>query len=307
MKINPDYTEDAVSLAIAMHLTLMHFPRLRFSIEPISRKKERWLAADAKLLSKAKGFLPFYMQFKRPFGHTEPSKARIVKQRKAMSPALATMPVTLYFELLDKQKKQKDYQHNVLFRLRSRLISRKLGDATYVCPLFLNRQAYVFNSHISGLWRWARYWPARPYDLERVVINESSGKVSFDRVPVLSEHVSIPPHKLVTSANHSYSFSEHGDQLCFHSPLSLPEGSQSFSGWLDNLAEQARTADRYVSIQDAGNTLQELLSPTEEDPEFTFNFEVNSNESGIQAWFDFGAHLSETYGIEQYAFILHES
>jgi hypothetical protein len=67
LRLDADYTEDVVGFALESFLTLLSFPRHRFSIEPFSRAKERWLGADARLFShRITGFRPFYMQFKRP-------------------------------------------------------------------------------------------------------------------------------------------------------------------------------------------------------------------------------------------------
>ncbi|GAB3750282.1 hypothetical protein [Lysobacter olei] len=135
MEEKPNYIEDAVSIAIGSQLALLSFPFFKYSVVPISRARERWLGADAKLLG-GKRFLPFYMQFKRPFAHTVPSRAKIIKDRNKLSPKLSTAPRTLYFSLQDKLKHHKDFQHNVLFRLRQKLLARGRGDAAYVCPLF---------------------------------------------------------------------------------------------------------------------------------------------------------------------------
>ncbi|XSG86569.1 MAG: hypothetical protein ACPW60_07565 [Methylohalobius sp. ZOD2] len=303
MKLNPDYTEDAVSLIMASHLSVTHFPKLRFSIEPISRKRERWLGADARLLSKAKGFLPFYMQFKRPFGHSEPSRAKVVQERKKLKPPLETSPTTLYFGLQDKRQEHRDYQHNVLFRLRERLRRRQIGDAAYVCPLFLERQAYVFAAHASGVLNWLRRWPSYPYKVKWILINEPHHLAdAFNDIPVFSEHVSIPPHALVSSAKHSYSFTEEGTELCFHSPLSLPEGAEPFARWLGGLANLAVTGEVLVNEENSQGILSDLMSASGDYDGLT----PEDQEGGFSGWFAFGAHLRERYSIEQYAFVLHD-
>jgi len=103
MRIDPDFSEDTVSIAIATYLAVLSFPQLRFSIEPFSWKKERFLGADARLLDHVKGIYPFYMQFKRPFAYSDTSRAKIITHRKALKPPLSTGPRTLFFELRKKQ------------------------------------------------------------------------------------------------------------------------------------------------------------------------------------------------------------
>ena len=60
-RIDPDFTEEVVGMALDAFLATMCFPRQRFSIEPLSRSVERWLGADAVLTSGIRGFRPFYM------------------------------------------------------------------------------------------------------------------------------------------------------------------------------------------------------------------------------------------------------
>ena len=64
LRIDANYVEDVVAIEIASFLAKVSFPQLRFSIEPMSRARERWLGADARLTDSMRGFLPFYMQFK---------------------------------------------------------------------------------------------------------------------------------------------------------------------------------------------------------------------------------------------------
>lgn len=225
-RIDADYTEDVVGFALEAFLAVLTFPRQRFSIEPFSRSKERWLGADARLHSGIKGFRPFYMQFKRPSAYPDFSAARIVKDRKKLK--LSVTPRSLYFSLREKQKTHQEFQHNILFRLREKLQGRGVGDAAYVCPLFLDRSAYREMLHLSGLAQHHRHWPFDPWDLEDILLNHSHGTAGFNRIPVIPQHITIPPHATVTSAKHSYSFSEQGRDLCFHSPEAFPGWSREF-------------------------------------------------------------------------------
>ncbi|MCQ9186284.1 hypothetical protein KMT30_46085 [Streptomyces sp. IBSBF 2953] len=303
MKEKPNYIEDAVSIAIGSQLSLLSFPFLRYSIVPISRGRERWLGADAKLIS-GKRFLPFYMQFKRPFAHTVPSRAQIIKDRNKLSPKLSTAPRTLFFSLQDKLKHHKDFQHNVLYRLRKKLRAQNRGDAAYVCPLFLDRQTYFLHSHMAGILRWAQHWPSRPYDRQDLDITNASGSTfSLPDIPILSQHISIPPHELVTTAAHKYSFTESGDEVCFHSPKHLPEGSFLFHQWLGGLISSASSEDRLTAFGDSRRDLEELVSVAL--GENLQEFKLPKDPS--LAWFAWGEHLNRQYAIEQYAVVAHES
>lgn len=199
LRLDADFTEDTVGFAIESFLTLLSFPRLRFSIEPFSRGRERWLGADARLNGHLRGFKPFYMQFKRPSAYPDTSTAVVIKDRSALK--LPVSPRTLYFGLREKQKSHNDFQHNILYRLRKRLIARGLGDATYVCPLFLDRSAYRFHVHLAGLRLWSQFWRYEPWELKDILISSASGSINFNQISVLREHVSIPPHALVPNAS----------------------------------------------------------------------------------------------------------
>ncbi|MEQ9879496.1 hypothetical protein ABRP92_16040 [Pectobacterium aroidearum] len=300
MKEKPNYTEDAVSIAIASQLALLSFPFFKYSIVPISRGRERWLGADARLLAR-KRFLPFYMQFKRPFAHTVPSRANIIKDRNRLSPKLSTAPRTLYFPLQDKRKNHNDFQHNILYRLRKKLIARGIGDAAYVCPLFLDRKTYFFHSHIAGLFKWMRHWPSRPWDYQAVPVATLTGKtVMFPALPLLSEHISIPPHATVTTAAHKYSFTEQGSEICFHSPKHLPEGGFLFSHWLGNLISSIDNENALIHFSDSRGQLQQLVSETLGESGRVFELPIE----GIQAWFVWGDYLERNYAIEQYGIVV---
>ena len=233
LRLDADFTEDTVGFALESFLALLSFPRLAFSIEPFSRTRERWLGADARLSGHIASFKPFYMQFKRPSAYPDTSKAKIVVDRKSLS--LQVAPHSLYFGLREKQPTHWDYQHNILFRLRERLVKNNLGDAAYVCPLFQDRSAYRFHVHLAGLRGWLRFRRDSPWKLRDMLINGATGSVNFNAIPVLRAHISIPPHIRVVSAKHSYSFTESGTDLCFHSPTALPEGAVTFADFLNHV------------------------------------------------------------------------
>ncbi len=301
-RIDADYTEDIVGFALESFLTLLSFPRHRFSIEPFSRAKERWLGADARLYSDIRGFRPFYMQFKRPFAYPDYSTAGIIKDRKTLK--LQTSPHALYFPLRDKKDGHKDFQHNVLLRLRRRLHNKGLGDAAYVCPLFLDRSAYRFHLHWSGLWRWPRFWHPDPWDLEHVLLNNGGSTIRFDRVPVLAEHVTVPPHDAVTTSKHRYSFTESGTELCFHSPQALPEGAAPLATFLMRISDGFLGGGEKIRPDTANEELQALIVAAEgHQPEsIAPTFRVEEGDP-IGNWLAWGDYLRLAYEIDQYALV----
>jgi len=303
LRLDADFTEDTVGFALESFLSLLSFPRLKFSIEPFSRGRERWLGADARLNGHIAGFKPFYMQFKRPSAYPDTSTANVITDRKALQ--LPVAPRSLYFDLREKRPTHKDYQHNILYRLRRRLVKRKVGDAAYVCPLFLDRSAYRFHVHVAALRRWPRFWRYDPWEWEDILIRSSSGAVNYSAVPVLQEHVSIPPHDLVTSAKHSYSFTERGTDLCFHSPLSLPEGNRTLAYFLTGVVGNPQSDDGFIAPERAREILREIFSGAEdEDRGDLLPDELpNEAEDGIAGWLHWGDYLKTEHQIEQFALV----
>jgi len=304
LRLDANFTEDTVGFALESFLSLLSFPRLKYSIEPFSRGKERWLGADARINGHMAGFKPFYMQFKRPSAYPDFSTAKVITDRKALKLPISRR--TLYFDLRQKRPTHQDYQHNILYRLRQRLVKRNAGDAAYVCPLFLERSAYRFHVHLAGLSRWPRVWRLHPWDLEDILIHDLSGTVNYNAIPVLQEHVSIPPHDTVASAKHSYSFTERGTDLCFHSPLALPEGNRSLADFLTDVVGNGRANEGFIPPESAQGMLRSLFSGvTDEDRSGLLpdNFPM-SDEHGIESWLYWGDYLRNEYQIEQYAFVV---
>jgi len=303
LRLDADFTEDTVGFALESFLALLSFPSFKFSIEPFSRGRERWLGADARLNGRVKSFKPFYMQFKRPSAYPDISIAKVITDRKALG--LPVAPHILYFSLREKKSSHRDYQHNVLFRLRERLVRRQIGDAAYVCPLFLDRSVYRFHVHMAGLRRWPNFWRISPWEWEDIVIHSSGGSVNFNAIPVLQEHVSIPPHGQVKTAKHSYSFTEDGTDLCFHSPLALPEGVRTFAEFLTEVIGSPESDDGFISAEAAVGMLRELFSGGEGDDEGALlpaDFPLNV-EDGIASWMHWGDYLKTEHQIEQFALV----
>lgn len=304
-RIEANYTEDAVALAIQTILTIASFPFFRYSIELFSRSKERWLGADARLNSRIAGFKPFYLQFKRPSAFTENSNSKIAKDRRTKE--FDSNP-SLFFKLREKQKNHREFQHNILHNLRSR-VTRIGSDAVYVCPLFLDREAYQFNIRTSGMRQWLRFWTPHPFDFEDRFLDLNNGThIPFGRVPIINEHISIPPHGLVTNAKHSYSFNEHGHQVLFHSPEEVMDSSL-LGDHLKRLSKGSLKGEKLIKpenslkelkdlVQSEGNTNNKESLPI---PEGLFEI-----KDGLKAWAVWGNFLREEFNIWQFAIKVHD-
>ena len=293
-----DYTEDNVAVVIERFLTILAFPTERFSIEVISRSRERYLGADARLNGAIRGFRPFYMQFKRPSAYPDHSSSRIITARDKLG--VGSQPHALFFRLRDKKPSHNDLQHNILYRLRQRLLARQLGEAAYVCPLFLDHAAYRSAVHHTGFIRWFSFWRRDPWFYRNVMLNYDGSPVSFDRIPILAEHVTIPPHAVVTTASHHYSFNEQGRDLCFHEPAALGEdASTTLAKFLAREVERFRGEDGKVSIDESDGLLKELIAEV-------YGERARLDDLGdtpIGRWYGFGARLRRDFNIVQYAFV----
>ncbi|BCX42188.1 hypothetical protein I5U29_05855 [Stenotrophomonas maltophilia] len=306
-----NYTEELVMALVTTQLTIMSFPIFNVQIVPFSSNFENLFGADAKIPGSAK-IAPFYMQFKRP-NRSKPG-GDISSDRAALG--LHCTTGSLNFGLREKAKRKGSakvpvhkLQHNVLYRMRARLLKRGIGDAAYVCSLFLSSKEYVAHTHLHGLLGWPFYWFNGPYSNRAVVIH-GTATPSFSAIPWLEGHVSIPPHDTVASASHSYSFDPTGGEVCFHSPRLLDGERRTLPAWIANLAESIQF-DRAPAIGRSDELLAELrdivglrAEPSgdrdreglEEQPERDLDY--------IAEWMAFGDQLEEHFGISQFAFIL---
>lgn len=291
-----DYLEEEIPVTLQSFLDRIRFPEPGLAIRKFGIARERDTGADAQIGEGIEGIRPFYMQFKRPCsweGFAE--DAVIISDRMARN--LDVNPRTLFFELRRKAKTHSDFQHNMLFKLRQSLMVSGTGDAAYVCPLFMEFSKYRTHMHnelrnivlINGI----------PWTSQHVWIRDSiTSRVDFNSVPVLTRHVSIPPHALIDTHEHSYSFRPDGQQLCFHSPEELPENSYLLSDWLNGLFD---LDSPWLDRENSDNAINELISSLRlSENELRA---LRSGENWIDRWLRFGGFLSRNYSIHQFAFI----
>lgn len=289
--MNANFTEETVSVVLQMFLSVAFFPWLPPAITLFSANRERILGVDGRIGSRMASFRPFYMQFKRPSLYSSRGTSEVMQYRN--SNGFLIEPSVLYFRLRARRQNQHDSQHNILVRLGDRLRNRGLGDAAYVCPLFMDQQEYMMHIQVSALLfrRWLGPEPWFPDDVE---VNDAQTLSSyFLNVPVFPAHVSIPAHRRVQDQNHSYSFTNRGEGILFHSPERVEDGDL-LSQWLSKLAKQAKEKDVVVDRKNSALLLKELSAD--------IGFKLQTSD-WISSWLSFGSFLSEQYGIHQYAFI----
>lgn len=241
------------------------------------------------------GFRPFYLQFKRPSAYTFMSSSKIIKERKSLG--LAMSERILFFGLREKRKQQMDYQHNILLKLRQRLKKRNIGDATYVCPLFLESSNYRRSIQLAAL-NGCNLLRLRPWKFEDILIYDKSCAPFLDhKVPILSEHICIPPHLRVTNPKHNYSFTEDGMDICFHSPKPLKDKTERLNKWIFKMIMQK---EHPVTRDNAMEELKHLLKGDEKQP-LSYPHNLFESDSGILSWLQWGDYLKEEYSIDQFA------
>jgi hypothetical protein len=290
----PDFTEDIVGLMIQSMLTITRFPRAPFALVPLSKKDEVIYGADSYIDS----ISPLYIQFKRSFGYPDYSTSKIIKDRKKLKASYS--PQTLFFELRNKQPNHKDYQHNVLFELKTKLDASGKGKAFYTAPLFLNRTAYLLAVHMSSIisWRHWNWFMHEPFYEQTQNILTSTGSIRFQNIPILKEHIVIPPHTRVITHKHKYSYLENGKEICFHEPIKL-----------DNEQTLGQTIYYFLRFQDGQPTtkmtnLLESISLLDnlQNELFGENQDMR-NQSIINRWIDFGERLRNDFDIYQFMLI----
>ncbi len=293
--IIPDFTEDLVAFMVQMMLTITRFPRVPFAMVPLSKKSERIYGADVKIESIA----PLYIQFKRSLAYPDFSTAKFLSDRKGLN--LNNSPRVLYFELRKKDKKHKDFQHNILLDLRNKLKQKGVGDAVYCAPLFLNRSTYMLSVHINSMLHW-RPWNFShcfPFPKKEFNLITKNGNINFQNCPVLKNHITIPPFMSVDTYKHRYSFLESGNETCFHSP-SIIENTNK----LDHFISEFIRFDNGVPNTKMLNIEESIFFLNELNREY-FSEEVidEKQESILDDWLEFGDKLKERYDIEQYMLI----
>jgi hypothetical protein len=292
--IIPDFTEEIVGFMIQSMLTITRFPRVPFALVPLSKKDEVIYGADSYIDS----ISPLYIQFKRSFAYPDYSTSKIIKDRKNLKASCS--PRTLFFELRDKQPKHKDYQHNVLFDLKTKLDASGKGKAFYTAPLFLNRTAYLLAVHMSSIlswrpWHWLMHEPF--YEQTRNILTPT-GSIRFQNIPILNEHIVIPPHTRVTTHKHKYSYLESGKEICFHKPTKLNNEQTLGQTIYDFLKfREGQPTTEMTNLLESSSLLDDLQSEL-----FGQNHNM-INQSLINRWIDFGERLRTDFDIFQFMLI----
>lgn len=191
-------------------------------ITPIwSRKRFRLISVDEQLTGADKlfnRFVPIYLQFKVSQGLNPNATivqralnkplANIITYRK--NNALSGNPI-LYFPLRRQAKTAIDLQHNILFKLNDPPLQYSL----YIAPLTLEIAEY--DKLLDAGW-FMRFFPLNPFSQREFEIHDTGlrSNLILGLNPFLKHHVSIPPHTLVNTHNHHYSYSMSAGDVAWH-------------------------------------------------------------------------------------------
>jgi len=211
-KIDSQLSENQIESDVASYLGyITPFWTKRFRLISID---EQHTGAD-KLFNR---FLPIYLQFKVSHGLNPNSTiilkfqnrplANIISYRATNN--LSANPI-LYFQLRKKAKTAIDFQHNILRQLNT----PPFQFALYVAPLTLRISEYEKLLNVN----WFRkIYPLDPFYYKEIEIHDPSihRNIILGMNPFLRHHISIPPHMVVTTHNHHYSYSKSGGDLAWH-------------------------------------------------------------------------------------------
>ncbi len=288
LQIRPDFTEELVGFMIQSMLTIIRFPRAPFALIPMSKKHERIYGADARI----EALCPLYIQFKRSFAYPKYSTAGFIKDRKRLN--TNCHPIALYFDLRVKRPSHKDFQHNVLFDLKTELDKTGKGKAFYTAPLFLNRTAYLLAVHMSSILNWRPWhWTWKdPFINDHRDIITQTGTIRFQNIPILREHIVIPPHIKVNTHKHRYSYLESGREICFHDPTILEDESNLGQVIYDFIrSRDGKPTTEMYNLEESLDLLSMLSSLIGTGfPDGPI----------IERWLNFGDALSREYEIYQF-------
>jgi len=210
-KIKSELSEAQIEADVASYLGY---------ITPFWSKRFRLISIDEQTTGSDKlfnRFVPIYLQFKvseglKPldFGFNLLRKSGLQKIRAFRRKNDINSDPTLYFKLRDQAPTARDFQHNILKSFHQ----PPYQYAMYVAPLTLSLDEYNKSLEVSFIDRFLTFNPFffRNQDIEMAAMKQSLGINPF-----LRGHISIPPHEIVDTSNHYYSFSRSGGDLAWHS------------------------------------------------------------------------------------------
>lgn len=254
--------------------------------------------------------IPFFFQFKRPIGLKSTSSCPLPAYPRKGESALQDIrrfrnsnnlkdaPHSLAFELRRLARNAQVLQHNLLHQLHVQ------GHwAVYVCPTHLSLVDYT-NDFSTGIQACPQHRPftfkyRRPSEAAQNSLLTAS--YFAEACPFLKSHISINPHKIVSTHEHHYSFSTIGDDLAFHSPEVVTQKPRRLDEYISTVFKL--TADGISSQITVANFAQKLQR--ENQYIFSKHGLPEVNEGREARWLMKSARvLKHYYGIRQMIFAI---
>ena len=151
-------------------------------------------------------------------------------------------------------------------------------------------------------WRPWNCFMLNPFHESSQTIITSKVSIRFQDIPILKNHIVIPPHALVKTHKHRYSYLENGSNICFHEPTKLASNKSL-----------GQTLDEYLNLKDGHPTtkmmnFQDSLTLLNKLQKQLFGEIMLDQESNmIERWLNFGEKLRTIYDIYQYTLLKFKS
>ncbi|MBZ4191709.1 hypothetical protein [Niabella beijingensis] len=260
-------------------------------ITPFWSKRFRLISVDEQTTGADKlfnRFIPIYLQFKVSHGLNPISPIALQFQKKPLANIinyrknnnLSGNPI-LYFQLRKQAKTAQDLQHNILFQLNKPPQQYSL----YVAPLTLEIAEYEKLLDADWLMKFYRFNPFFDRDFE---LHDTSSQrdILLGSNPFLRHHISIPPHTLVNTHDHHYSYSKSGGDVAWHGGEILSDDFR-FSNQLLKILNTSYNRDFSFSQRQ----FIEFIN------DFDDYRNVNNNEDDIFQILRFSNYLKTTHNI----------
>jgi hypothetical protein len=123
----------------------------------------------------------------------------------------------------------------------------------------------------------------------------STGSIRFQNIPILKEHIVIPPHTKVTTHKHRYSYLETGKEVCFHDPTNLENQSTLGQAIYDFLRfREGQPTTEMINMTESRSLLDSLQN------ELFGDNQIDQNQNVINMWIEFGEKLRTDFDIYQF-------
>ena len=288
-KIASQLSENQIESDIASYLGF---------ITPFWSDRYRLIAVDEQLTGADKlfnRFFPIYLQFKVSLGLNPSGRVFPFLQGKSLPNIisfrthnnLSGNPI-LYFRLRKMAATARDFQHNILFRLHN----PPQQFSSYIAPLTLSLTEYEEALNIKWF---QRFWPHDPFSLKDIDIYDQPTvrNLKIGLNPFLRHHVSIPPHTIVNTDNHHYSFSQSGGDVAWHGGQVLNDDFRLSTQWLKILNDTYYRDDLGFNRESYYAFINEFISDTQNIGNNQFN--INSFRETVIA---FARRLKDNYDIK---------